>query len=94
MLRQYSFTDALLTLLTDFLRKRKQRIVLNGQHYPWTDTKAVVPQDFILGPLLFLLHSNDLMENLYFNPKHFVDGTSLFLTVTDEALSSYRLNKS
>ena len=41
-----------------------------------------------------MLHSNDLIENLYFNPKHFVDGTSLFLTVTDEALSSYRLNKS
>ena len=31
-LRQYDFTENLLTLLTDFLSNRKQRVVLNGQH--------------------------------------------------------------
>ena len=54
-LRQYGFTGNLLTLLTDFLSNRKQRVVLNRQHSSWADIKAGVPQVSILGPLLFLV---------------------------------------
>ena len=32
-LRQCGFTENLLTLLTDFVGNRKQRVVLNGQHF-------------------------------------------------------------
>ena len=32
------------------------------------------------------------MENLHSNPKLFADDTSLFLTVTDKALSNSQLN--
>ena len=42
-LRQYGFTGNLLTILTDFLSKKKQRVALNGQHSSWADIKAGVP---------------------------------------------------
>ena len=58
-LHQYGFTGKLLTLLTDFLSNRKQRIVLKGQHSSWADIKAGAPQDSILGPLLSLVYVND-----------------------------------
>ena len=91
-MRQYGFTGNLLTLLTDFLSNRKQIVVLNGQHSSWADTKAGVPEGSILGTLLFLVYINDLMEHLHSNPKLFADDTSLFSTVTDEALPNSHLN--
>ena len=91
-LRQYVFTGNLLTILTDFLSNRKQRVASNGQHSSWADIKAGVPEGSILGPVLFLVYINDLTENLHSNPKLFADDTSLFLSVTDEALSNSHLN--
>ena len=91
-LHQCGFTGSWLILLKNLLSNRKQIVVLNGQHSSWTDSKAGVPQGFILGSLLFL-YINDLTENLHSNPKLFPDAISLFLTVTDEALSNCHLNE-
>ena len=79
-----------MTLLTDFRSNTKIRVVLNGQHSSWADIKLGVPQDSIIGPLLFHLYLNDLMENSHCNRKIFADDT--FLTVTNVALSNSRLN--
>ena len=81
-----------MALLTDFLSSRKQRVVLNGQHSSWTHIKAGVLQDSILGPLFFLVYIKNLTENVHSNPKLFAEDTSLFLIVTDEALSNSYLN--
>ena len=52
--------------------------MLNGQNSSWTNIHAGVPQGSILGPLLFLIYINDLLDNLTNNAKLFADDTSLF----------------
>ena len=52
-LRQNGISGQLLNLLCDFLRNRKERIVLNEQVSTWTNVNAGVPQGSILGPLIF-----------------------------------------
>ena len=91
-LKQNGIKDKLLCLLIDFLKKRQQRVVLNGQSSSWTKVNAGVPQGSILGPLLFLIYINDLPNGLQSNPKLFADDTSLFSTVQDITTSTVSLN--
>ena len=82
-LEQNGINGPLLKIITDFLRARKQRVVLNGQHSSWSEILAGVPQGSILGPLLFLIYIIDLSDDLKCNPKLFADDTSLFSIVHD-----------
>ena len=77
----------LLKFLRDFLSERRQRVILNGQASTWTNVTAEVPQDSILGPLLFLIYINDLSEELSTNAKLFADHASLFFVVNDSQTS-------
>ena len=78
--------------VTDFLKKAKQRVVLNGQNYKWSNISATVPQGSILGPRLFLIYINDLFDNLSSNPKRFADDTLLFSVVHDVYQSGINVN--
>ena len=66
--------------------------MLNGQNSLWTNVHAGVPQGSILGPLLFLINTNDLLDNLTRNAKLFADDTSLFSIVHDVNTSAKNLN--
>ena len=87
-LNQNGISGDLLNILTDFLNNRKQRIVLNGQVSTWNSVNAGVPQESILGPLLFLIYINDLSDNLSSNVKLFADDTSLFSVIHDINVSA------
>ena len=92
-LTQNGISGNLLNLLKDFLKERKQRVVLNGQVSAWKNINAGVPQGSLLGPLLFLIYINDLTEGFTTNVKLFVDDTSLFSVVYDTQTSPNDLNK-
>ena len=91
--KQNGISANLINLFCDFLRNRKQRILLNGQVSGWSDVKAGVPQGSILGPLLFLISINDSSEGFSSNAKLFTDGTSLFSVIHDSNTSALELNK-
>ena len=82
----------LLYLLKDFLKYRKQRVVLNGLNSSWKGITSGVPEGSILGPLLFLIYIKDLPDGLSLNWKLFADDTSLFSVVHDNTISSSELN--
>ena len=82
-LKQNGISGNLLSTLTDFLKLRKQRVVLNGQLSSWSNIETGVPQGSILGPLLFLVYINGLSGGLTTNARLFADDVSLFSVVTN-----------
>ena len=82
-LSSVGISGPLLRWFTDYLDKRKQRVVLPGTASSWTSIKAGVPQGSILGPLLFLVYINDIVENIHSSIRLFADDTSLFIIVDD-----------
>ena len=54
---------------------------MNGQHSTCVNIEAGVSQGSILGPLFFLICTNNLSDNLTSNRKLFAGDTSLFSVV-------------
>ena len=67
----------LLKWFGSYLKGRFQRVVLNGQSSEWREINSGVPQGSILGPLLFLIFVNDLVDDLACDAFLFADDTSL-----------------
>ena len=86
-LQQNGMSVKFINLVTDFLKNRKQRIELNEKASSWVDVTAGVPQGFIVGPVLFLICINDLVDDLSSNVKLVGDDTSLFSIVHEENIS-------
>ena len=91
-MKQNGISGEILHILSDCLSNRKQSVVLNGQNSSWTNVHAEVPQESILGPLLFIIYINALSDNLTSNAELFADDTSLFSVVHDVNTSAKELN--
>ena len=92
-LESYGITGPLLGLINSYLANRYQRVVLNGKSSKWSPIRAGVPQGSVLGPLLFLVYINDLVDNISSDAKLFADDTSLFTVVYDENIAAEQLNR-
>ena len=69
-----------------------QRVVVRGGQSQWGRVKAGVPQGSVLGPLLFLIYINDIVEIVRSSIRLFADDTTLFIRVDDASVATSSLN--
>ena len=73
----------LLGWFQSYLTNRTQRVVLQGGLSSWGGIEAGVPQGSVLGPLLFLVYVNDIVDIVRSHIKLYADDVTLFITVDD-----------
>ena len=76
-----------------YLNKRKQKVFVNGVESDFLEVNSGVPQGSILGPVLFLVYINDIVNATnYFSIRLFADDTSLTVAGKDLDLLLQRIN--
>ncbi len=69
-------TGCLYQWFASYLSSRKQRVVYANASSEWSYINAGVPQGSILGPLLFLIYINDIVNEINSKIRLFADDTS------------------
>ena len=92
-LKQSGISGNLLKWFQKYLYGREQRVVINGSNSNWLPVKAGVPQGSILGPLLFIIFINDIVNEINAEIKLFADDTSLYLIVDNPNDTAFFLNQ-
>ena len=72
-LKYYGITGPIASWIESFLAERTRQVVINGSASIPIQVTSGVPQGTVLGLLLFLLHINDLPNNLISNIRLFAD---------------------
>ena len=81
-LSQHGVKGNTLNWIKSFLLGRTQAVVLEGEMLSEVSVTSGVPQGSVLGPLLFLLYINALLQNVQLQVRLFADDTAVYLTVT------------
>jgi hypothetical protein len=90
---KWGICDYLIKWFQSYLLDRFQRVIINGQTSGELPTKSGVPQGSVLGPLLFLVYINDLVNVINnCNIRLFADDACLFITVDNRKLAADYLN--
>ena len=76
-LRQLGIAGTLYDWIEHYLTGRSQKVVINGISSSLKNLQTGVPQGSILGPLLFLIYINDIINDLQCNVNLFADDTSI-----------------
>ena len=95
-LKQFGIGGPFLNILTEFLTDRKQRVVVDGQCGEWRRVISGVPQGSVLGPLLFILYTQDMWVGLENQLVAYADDATLISVIpkpTDRNRVSESMNR-
>ena len=92
-LEQIGIKDEFLQLFKSYLSERKQCTVVDGVKSSFINITAGVPQGSRLGPLLFIIYINDIVQSLESEILVFADDCSLLACGTDPTETAEQLNR-
>ena len=75
------------------MNNRKQCVVVDGVKSTFIDIQAGVPQGSRLGPLLFIIYINDIVDDLECDIMLFADDCSLLASGLDPTDTAQKLNR-
>ena len=74
-LESYGVTGKILEWIKEFLNGRTQVVKVNGAESQSAPVVSGIPQSSVLGPILFIIYINDLLENIESEGLLFADDT-------------------
>ena len=95
-IESYGVRGSTLRWIKSFLTNRRQRVMINGSLSSWEPMTSGVPQETVLGPLLFLLYINDITKDISSEIRLFADDCILYRQIvsnTDSVKLQDDINK-
>ena len=89
-LKKIGIEGDMIGIIHSFLSNRMQRVTIDGKYSQWTNIEAGVPQGSLLGPILFLVFINDIVEVVESDIRIFADDTFIYRKI--DQLSTQILN--
>ena len=76
-IRKIGITGKINQWIENWLKNRKQRVIINGETSEWADVTSGVVQGSVMGPNLYVLYSSDLDSDITCKISTFADDTKI-----------------
>ena len=81
-LKSYGIDGEMLAWITEYLKDRTQIVRVNGESSRTAAVISGIPQGTVLGPLLFVIYINDILDNVDSSGLLFADDAKIFRKIS------------